>query len=152
MLGHGFALFAGARQHHFIINKICAIGLPQQMVGAVDIFGVDRGHDETGRPTAQAFVIFGLVTCRLRRAVKIAGQAERIGKIANHCSVFRRRRHCRFQAGCCAAGKSPLHGTHAAFYARGRCTEGIHTMLLQHHHAKIEGNGIKASGKHNPRA
>ena len=34
MLGNGFALFAGARQHHFVINKIGTISLPEQMVGA----------------------------------------------------------------------------------------------------------------------
>ena len=152
MLGHGLTLLAGTSQHHFIIDKICTISMPQQMVGAVDIFGVDRRHDEIGRPTAQAFVIFGFIPRWLRRASKIGRQAERVGQITDNRRVLASSGHGRFQAGCGAAGKRALHRAHTALHpgcGRAKCRNA---MLLQHHHAKVEGDGIKASGKHNPRA
>jgi hypothetical protein len=58
-LGGRLAEIAEPGDHHLVIDEIGAVFLAQQEVGAVDILGIDRRHDERRDPGADRLVIFG---------------------------------------------------------------------------------------------
>ena len=75
------ALLALAGLHALLIRKVPAPEVIKQVIGPMNVLGIDRCHDERARPDADGIQKLGARTIRLNRAFK-AGR-ERKGIL--HC-------------------------------------------------------------------
>ena len=108
-LGRGFAALAFAGDDHLVIEKIRAIGVAEQQVGAMDVAGIDRRHEERRDPGVEVRVELDLRAARLFRALEARRQRVGVAQQRGHGGIAPGRRHRRLEAGEGAAGTLALH-------------------------------------------
>ena len=123
--------------------------MPRQCVRAVDIFRIDRGHDERSDPHIECVVKFGLHACRLFWTSKPRSKGIGVYHQRHQARILLDGCDRRFEAGGRSAREGTLHFTHAALDARHRCAEPLLGLRLQECNAKIGRDGVKAARKDN---
>ena len=151
-LGGGLALLAGAGEDHLVVHELIAVGVAQQLVGAVYVTGVDGRHHERRQPGVQLVVVDRLPRLRLLRALEARRQGKRVGEQLVDLRVLLGGHQGRLQAGGGTAGEGALHLAHPALHAGQVGAQVLLGVLLQEVHAHIERDRIKPAGKHDPRA
>ena len=151
-IGGGLAGLARAGQHHLVIDKILAIRMAEQEIGPVNIFGVDRRHDEGRGPFIEVAFEARHHARGLARSVKSRRKRERIAQDVEDRRLLGGSLHGSAQTSRCAAGKCTGHCAHPAANFGCRFAEAFLSRLLRHHDAQIEGDGIEPAGKTDTRA
>ena len=124
--------------------------MAQQRIGAVDVFGIDRRHDEGCGPHAGGFVIFGNETHRLGRPLEPRRQRERVLEQADDREILCRGRHRCFHAGGSPARECPLHLADTALDARGGGTGLGFDDVLQKQNSEVERDRIEPAAEDDP--
>ena len=106
----------------------------------MDIFRIDRRHDEGGDPAVDGLVIFGDQHIGLVGTLETGGQAETAAQNLDQGRVLGERLHGCTQAGGGAAGERAFHRTDPAADATGGLAVTLLHFLLQHQDPEIEGD------------
>ena len=118
----------------------------------MNVLGVDGGHHKWGYPAIDDLVVDGMHAIGLLRAGEARRQGKGVDQRGKQFRLLGCRGHGGLETGEGATGPGAFHVAYAASHAAKRLTRGRYGRLLQKVNAQIEGNGVKATGEHDPGA
>ena len=106
------ARLALAGLHALLIRKVPAPEMIEQVIGPVDVLGIDRCHDERSRPDPNGLQKLSALTLRLNRARK--ARRKREGILHDRCESRIALAGCdgRHRTRNRSARKAPFHDPH----------------------------------------